>query len=219
MIRLLGLHKSFPRQTDEQSSGHSLSVSDFEIQAGERVALVGASGSGKTTLLNLMSGLILPDQGSVEVDGVDITQLKESARDRFRARTIGYLFQTSHLLPGFSALENVELGASFAGRAVDRDRAKSLLDAVGLGHRHHHQPQQLSVGQQSRVALARALVNRPKVVLADEPTGALDPESGKAALKLLLDTAGEENITVICATHDAGVASVLDRTVRVEELQ
>lgn len=216
MIRLTDVQKSYRTAEGPQLV---FRARHLEVGAGERVALVGASGSGKTTLLNLISGLVLPDSGAVEVDGTDVTRLRESARDRFRARTIGYVFQTFHLLDGFTALENVELGAAFAGRAVERARARELLEALGLGQRLAHHPSQLSVGQQSRVALARALVNRPKVLLADEPTGSLDPAAGRAALALLLDTAAAQRITVVCVTHDPAVAAAFDRVLRMEEFQ
>ncbi|HEX9794465.1 MAG TPA: ABC transporter ATP-binding protein [Planctomycetota bacterium] len=215
MIRLAQVRKSFAAAEGEAPL---LEIGALRIEAGECVALLGASGSGKTTLLNLVSGLVLPDAGLVEVEGVAVNALSEPLRDRFRARTIGYVFQSFHLLEGFSALENVELGAAFTGRRVEPGRAKTLLEAVGLGHRLKHQPSQLSVGQQSRVAFARALVNRPKVLLADEPTGSLDRATGATVLALLLETARAEGVTLLCATHDAGVAAALDRSIVVEEL-
>lgn len=222
MIRLRKVRKTFPSQQEEEGAPRTkpvLAVAELDFDTGGRVALMGASGSGKTTLLNLVSGLILPDVGCVEIDGTDIAKLSESKRDRFRARNIGYVFQTFHLLDGYTAMENVELGASFVGKRSEPARADRLLDAVGLGHRLRHMPSQLSVGQQSRVALARALINTPKVLLADEPTGALDAETGTAVLDLLLGTAQEQKITLVCATHDPSVAERFDRTIRVEELQ
>lgn len=215
MIELRNLVKTYPR------SGGALpvlSVSHLQVGAGERLAIMGASGSGKTTLLNLVSGLVLPDAGTVRLDGEEIQGLSEPQRDRLRALKVGYVFQALHLLEGFTALENVELGASFTGRRVDRARARGLLDAVGLTDRAGHQPSELSLGQQSRVALARALVNHPRVLLADEPTGSLDQDTGDTVLRLLLETAAREGITVVCATHDPRVAAALDRTLRVEDL-
>ena len=216
MIRLRDVRKSFVHAGEETPV---VAVRDWSVAAGERVGLVGQSGSGKTTLLNLLSGLILPDSGSVEVAGTDIARLGEPARDRFRARNCGFMFQSFHLLDGFTALENVELGASFAGRPVDRAHAREVLAQVGLEHRLHHFPSQLSVGQQARVALARALVNHPKVLLADEPTGSLDPGTGAAVLELVLRTAADQDITVVCATHDEEVARAMGRVVHVEELR
>ncbi|HJM40087.1 MAG TPA: ABC transporter ATP-binding protein [Planctomycetota bacterium] len=214
MIRLSQVRKTFQR---EGVALPVLSIDELQILAGERVALVGASGSGKTTLLNLVSGLVLPESGSIEIDGTDICQLSEHARDRFRADNCGCMFQSFHLLDGFSALENIELGASFTGRKPDREHVLELLESLGLSDRAEHYPSQLSVGQQARVALARALVNRPKVVLADEPTGALDPQTSDSIFDLLLTTAENESITVICATHNESLASRLDRTLRVED--
>lgn len=216
MIRLRGVRKSYG---GDAAARPVLEIADWRVAAGERVALVGASGSGKTTLLNLLSGLILPDHGEVVIDGADITRLPEPARDRFRAAKCGYMFQSFHLLDGFSALENVELGASFAGHRVERGRAAALLAAVGLGERLHHRPDQLSSGQQARCALARALMNRPRVLLADEPTGSLDPAAARGVLELLIRTAEAEGTTLVCATHDLEVAAAMGRIVRVEELR
>ena len=196
-----------------------LALADWAVAEGERVALVGRSGSGKTTLLNLVAGLLLPDSGSVEVAGPDLAQLGEAARDRFRAGHVGYVFQTFHLLDGFSAEENVELGAIFSRGRLPAGRAREVLAEVGLADHAGKPPSKLSVGQQARVALARALVNRPQVLLADEPTGSLDEETGKSVLELLLGTAREHGITVLCATHDMQVAAAFDRVERVEELR
>lgn len=196
-----------------------LALDEWWVKDGERVALIGRSGSGKTTLLNLVSGLLLPDVGIVEVEGTDVAGLGEAERDRFRAEHVGYVFQSFHLLDGFTALENVELGASFASKRLPAGRAMAVLREVGLEDHAYKPPSQLSVGQQARVALARALVNRPQVLLADEPTGSLDEETGAQVLKLLLDTAREHDITMLCATHDRAVAAAFDRTVRVEDLR
>src|SRR5439155_5129902 len=154
-------------------------IGEFQLADGEQVALVGSSGSGKTTLLHLIAGILTPDAGQIlfnsdAADRVDLTRLSEAERDIFRGRHIGYIFQTHHLLPGFTALENVLLGMSFTGRKHDPAWATHLLKEVGLADRLNYKPQKLSVGQQQRVAVARALANRPTLVLADEPTGALD---------------------------------------------
>jgi len=195
-----------------------LELADWQVARGEQVALVGGSGSGKTTLLNLISGLLKPDHGRVEVSGVDLATLGEARRDRFRAEHIGYVFQSFHLLDGFTAQENVELGAVFARHRAPAGRAVELLEAVGLGHRLQHYPREMSVGQQARVSLARALMNRPTVLLADEPTGSLDPETAVQVLALLQETARAHDITLICATHDQEVAAAFPRCDRVEEL-
>jgi putative ABC transport system ATP-binding protein len=216
MIHLQNIRKSYPSEAD---SGLILGFEDWQVETGGQVALIGESGSGKTTLLNLLSGLVQPDSGIVSVDGVDLARLSEAKRDRFRADNIGYVFQSFHLLDGYSVQENVELGAVFAKGSHQPGRAVELLEAVGLGHRLQHTPQQLSVGQQARVAFARALMNRPKLLLADEPTGALDHENGKQVLAMLLETARESGITVVCATHDMEVAAAFDTTTRVEDLR
>jgi ABC-type lipoprotein export system ATPase subunit len=216
MIHLQKIRKSYPSETD---SGLVLGFEDWQVESGGQVALIGESGSGKTTLLNLLSGLVQPDSGVVSIFGTDLAQLSEARRDRFRADNIGYVFQSFHLLDGYSVQENVELGAVFAKRKNEPGRAQHLLEAVGLGHRLQHTPRQLSVGQQARVAFARALMNQPKLLLADEPTGALDHENGRQVLDLLLTTARESGITVVCATHDMEVAAAFESTVRVEDLR
>jgi putative ABC transport system ATP-binding protein len=185
----------------------------LQVAGGEALAIVGESGSGKTTLLNLVAGLLSPDHGSIQVGGQEVTSMSEPQRDQFRAQHIGYLFQAFHLLEGFTALENVLLGAAFTGRPEDPAYAKELLGKLGMDHRLSHTPKQLSGGQQARVALARALVNRPKVLLADEPTGALDAASGQEVLELLLSAAKLEGAAVLCATHNAEVAAAFDRVV------
>lgn len=216
MIHLQNLRLSYPGPQGETAP--VLELGEWRAARGEQLALVGGSGSGKTTLLNLISGLLKPDQGVVEVAGIDLTRLGEAQRDRFRAEHIGYVFQSFHLLDGFSARENVELGAVFARGKPAPGRVVELLEAVGLGHRMDYPPSKLSVGQQARVALARALINQPHVLLADEPTGSLDPESAAQVLALLRDTAEKHDITLICATHDMEVAAAFPRCDRVEDL-
>ncbi|MDW8263656.1 MAG: ABC transporter ATP-binding protein, partial [Phycisphaerales bacterium] len=184
-------------------------------------ALIGASGSGKTTLLHLIAGILTPDRGSIRFTNgstVDIAALPEAQRDVFRGRTIGYVFQTHHLLAGFSALENVLLGMSFAGKAADRGWARHLLEEVGLGDRLHHKPAKLSLGQQQRVAVARALANRPKLVLADEPTGALDAASAGQVLDLIRRLCAEVKASLLLVTHDMNVAQQLPRRVHLQEM-
>ncbi|MEZ5988997.1 MAG: ABC transporter ATP-binding protein [Planctomycetota bacterium] len=215
MIRIRDLHKSY-RRGDERVA--ACAIASLDIAGGAQVALMGASGSGKSTLLHLLSGLLLPDRGVIEVDGVDLCKLSERQRDRFRAGHIGYVFQSFHLLHGFDALENVRLGAFFAGRGHDRERAAELLRRVGLGERLHHRPDQLSVGQQQRVAVARALVNEPALLLADEPLGNQDRETGGRVLDLMLEMAGEIGSTVVMVTHDPDSARHMQRVLRLEDL-
>ncbi|MFO1095850.1 MAG: ABC transporter ATP-binding protein [Planctomycetaceae bacterium] len=187
-----------------------LNVESFRIAAGEQVALVGQSGGGKTTLLNVISGITSADSGKVLVDGVDVSRLPEAARDRFRAERIGIVFQTFNLLPAFTAYENVLLGMAFSGRA-DRAFARQLLERVGLGKRLTHRPAQLSVGEQQRVAVARALANRPKLMLADEPTANVDVKNQDLVLSLIRDTCTEHRISLLLVTHAPEVANQFSR--------
>ena len=177
----------------------------FELAAGEQRALRGESGSGKTTFLNLIAGILAADGGRVELDGIDMAALPEAKRDRLRADKIGYIFQTFNLLQGYTVLENVLLGMSFGPRGVDRVHAVELLRRVGLEHRLGHFPRQLSTGQQQRVAVARALANRPKLVLADEPTGNLDRTSAREALALIREVCRENGAALLLVSHDDGV--------------
>lgn len=214
MLNLNKLIKTFP-----QPGGGRLTVLDvpsLQLAKGEQVALVGRSGGGKTTLLHVISGITQPDSGSVIIDGLDIAKLSESGRDRFRAGKIGYVFQTFNLLPGFTAIENVRLGMTFASGRHDTERAKMLLERVGLGERLHYRPSQLSVGQQQRVAIARSLAGRPKLLLADEPTANVDPANQQAVVDLIRDTCTEEEITLLLVTHTTEISSQFDR---VEELE
>jgi putative ABC transport system ATP-binding protein len=167
--------------------------------------LRGESGSGKTTFLNLIAGILAADGGRVELDGIDLAALPEAKRDRLRADKIGYIFQTFNLLQGYTVLENVLLGMSFGPRGVDRAHAVELLRRVGLEHRLGHFPRQLSTGQQQRVAVARALANRPKLVLADEPTGNLDRTSAREALALIREVCRENGAALLLVSHDDGV--------------
>jgi putative ABC transport system ATP-binding protein len=205
--------------------GSQLTVVDIEhleIGDGEQIALIGTSGSGKTTLLHLIAGILAPDAGKIRFDlgerRVDLAALTEAQRDVFRGQHIGYIFQTHHLLPGFTALENVLLGMSFTGRRHDPEWAKHLLTEVGLSDRLHYKPEKLSVGQQQRVAVARALANRPKLVLADEPTGALDAKNAQHVLQLILRLCMEVNASLLLVTHDMNVAQQLARTVTLADL-
>ena len=173
------------------------------------MALSGSSGSGKTTLLNLIAGILLPDEGSVVLNGQSMSGANEAARDRLRAGLLGYIFQTFNLLQGYTCLENVLLGMSFGGKP-DRNRAAALLDRVGLSRRLDYYPRQLSTGQQQRVAVARALANQPKLVLADEPTGNLDPENAAEALGLIRETCMENGAALLLVSHDKDVLGQFD---------
>lgn len=216
MLSISNVKKSF-RQPDG-SPLPILDVPKFDVAAGEQMVLVGQSGGGKTTLLHVISGITRPDSGSVKVGGVEVTTLAEAGRDRFRAQNIGYIFQTFNLLPGFTALENVLLGMSFSGLKVDEARAKHLLERVGLGKRLTHKPTMLSVGEQQRTAVARALVNKPKLLLADEPTASIDARNQKQVLDLIRDTCKEENVALVLVTHSPEVAEQFTRIERLEEI-
>jgi putative ABC transport system ATP-binding protein len=194
-----------------------LDIPEFQVAAGEQMVLVGRSGSGKTTLLHVIAGISRPDAGLVRVDGSDITRLPEAGRDRFRANKIGYVFQTFNLLPGFSALENVLLGMTFAGRRSDPKRARDLLERVGLGHRLSHNPPMLSVGEQQRVAVARALANRPRLLLADEPTANVDTGHQQQIIDLIRLNCREEKVAMVLVTHTPEVARQFDRVDQLEE--
>jgi putative ABC transport system ATP-binding protein len=191
-----------------------LDITAFRVGPGEQVALVGESGGGKTTLLNVIAGITSADSGVVKVGGVDVGRLPEAARDRFRADRIGYVFQTFHLLPAFSALENVLLGMSFSGKRADRQRAVKLLERVGLWHRLSHRPGQLSVGEQQRVAVARAMANSPQLLLADEPTANVDAANQQAVLDLLRESCREQNVSLLLVTHSPEVSSQFTRVER-----
>ena len=196
-----------------------IDIESFELGKGAQVALVGGSGTGKTTLLHLIAGILTPDSGRIVFNGgTDIAALGEAERDVFRGANIGYVFQTHHLLAGFTALENVLLGMSFTGRASDPAWAKHLLAEVGLGDRLHFKPEKLSVGQQQRVAVARALANRPKLVLADEPTGALDPRNAQAVLDLIRKLCTEVGAALLLVSHDPQITAQLPRAVSLSEL-
>jgi putative ABC transport system ATP-binding protein len=188
-----------------------LNVEQFSMGSAEQVVLVGSSGGGKTTLLNVIAGITTPDSGSVIIDGVNVTTMVEPLRDLFRAARIGYVFQTFNLLPAFNAVENVLLGMSFAQTKPDRSRATELLERVGLGHRLQHRPSQLSVGEQQRVSIARALANQPKLLLADEPTANVDTANQQNLLGLIRETCSENEVSLLMVTHSTEVASQFDR--------
>lgn len=194
-----------------------LNIEHFELQDAEQAVLVGSSGGGKTTLLNVISGISTPESGSVIIDGYDITKMHEVVRDRFRAQRIGFVFQTFNLLPAFSALENVLLGMSFSGQKTDRGHALQLLDRVGLSHRVNHRPGQLSTGEQQRVSVARALANRPSLLLADEPTASIDLANQQTVLQLIRDACAEHQVTLLLVTHAPEVAAQFERVESLSE--
>src|SRR6187397_3313711 len=188
----------------------------LDISAGESVAIVGASGAGKSTLLALLAGLDSPTSGRVTLAGADLTVLDEDGRARLRAQRVGFVFQSFHLVPSLTALENVMLPLELAGRRDARDAARETLNRVGLEHRTGHYPRQLSGGEQQRVALARAFVTRPAVLFADEPTGNLDTGTGQSIIELLFSLNAENGTTLILVTHDRNVATRCGRVLQMD---
>jgi len=187
---------------------------DLEVTRGEALAVLGASGSGKSTLLAILAGLDTPTAGTVELEGTEIFSLDEDARAELRGRAVGFVFQSFQLLPALTALENVMLPLELSNTKDPEEPAGQMLERVGLGERLHHYPKHLSGGEQQRVALARAFVVRPKVLLADEPTGSLDAGSGDAVIELLFGMNREYATTLVMVTHDESLAARCHRRVR-----
>ncbi len=215
LLEISGLKKSYV--APDSVLQRIIDVPAFALEEGAQVGIRGQSGSGKTTLLHLIAGILAPDAGSVRIGGVNISSLSEPQRDRFRARNVGYIFQTFNLLQGFSCLENVLLSMAF-GAGEDRQRATALLKRVGLGDRLHYTPRQLSTGQQQRAAIARALANRPKLVLADEPTGNLDAFNAREALALIRETCHENGAALLLVSHDANALEAFEKVVALESV-
>ncbi len=202
------------------SGGRSLTILDgitLDVAAGEVCAITGPSGSGKSTLLGLVAGLDRPSSGSIVVAGVEITRLDEDALARFRRETLGYVFQSYHLIPTLTAVENVAVPLEIAGAPNALGRARALLDDVGLGDRAHHYPVQLSGGEQQRAALARAVALDPGLLLADEPTGNLDSATGARIIELLLALKRRRGATLVLVTHDEALARHADRVVALRD--
>ena len=215
VLRAEGLCKNF------EEGGKVLHVlSDLELQVnrGERLAIIGASGSGKTTLLQLLGGLDVPSDGKVLVAGKDMSSLSNSQRGDLRNQAIGFVYQFHHLLPEFTALENVAMPLLIRRMPLDqaRDRARELLDRVGLGERLGHKPGQLSGGERQRAAVARALITRPAVVLADEPTGNLDGDTGKMVFDLMLELNQDTGTSLVVVTHDLDIAGRMSGILRLQ---
>jgi len=215
LLEIHGLRKSY--RLPDGSTHDVLDIPHFTLDAGEEVALEGSSGSGKTTLLHTIAGILRPDAGSVRLCGTDVFALSEAQRDTFRARTIGYVFQSFHLLAAYTALENVLLGMAF-GRGPDRAFARSLLADLDLGDRLDHRPAQLSIGQRQRVAVARALAARPRLVLADEPTGNLDRQRARDALALMRELCARQDAALLVVSHDQEVLAGFERRIALAEL-
>ena len=212
MIHAKGIKKSF-------GEVEVLRGIDLDIQKEEFVSIVGASGAGKTTLLQIIGTLDRPDAGSLTVDGIDVLSLKANAISDFRCNHIGFVFQFHQLLPEFTAVENVTIPALIAhrGKKEAESEAKQLLDYLGLSSRMSHKPNQLSGGEKQRVAVARALINHPKLILADEPSGSLDSHNKEELHKLLLSLKNEFKLTLLVVTHDTAMASISDRTITMKD--
>ena len=215
---LLKIQQLIKRYTAPGGEAHTvLDVPEFTLDAGQHVALRGASGTGKTTFLNCIAGILRPDQGDIELAGQNIAVASEGQRDQLRARHIGYIFQTFNLLEGYTCLENVLLGMSFSGQAKIQ-AAAAILKRVGLSDRMDYRPSELSVGQQQRVAVARALANRPQLVLADEPTGNLDPQNAREALQLIREVCKENQAALLLVSHDQAVLDQFEDSLDLAEI-
>lgn len=216
LLDLENVKKSFVEPSGETLP--ILDISRFQLERGEQMVLVGPSGCGKTTMLHVIAGIRRADTGVIRIGGTDIASLSEHGRDRFRAAKMGYIFQTFNLLPGFSALENVLLGMTFARGRKDPARARMLLDRVGLTARASHKPAALSVGEQQRVAVARALANRPALILADEPTANVDRAHQEQIVALIREICREENISLLMVTHSHEAAAQFSRVDQLEQI-
>ena len=217
MINVTGVSKVYDNPAGQVSVLNNL---DLSVAAGEAVSIVGPSGSGKTTLLNILGALDAPTSGSVEIGGQNLAQLDEAATAQFRNRSIGFIFQLHYLLPQCSVLDNVlvpRLAGGWEESAADtRARAESLLEEVGLKDRLTHKPSQLSGGEQLRVAIARSLINEPKIILADEPTGSLDPSTGEKVADLLIESNQGKGVALVVVTHNPGLAAKMEKTYRLD---
>lgn len=214
IVQIRGLSKLY---AEGERSRAVLNDVDLDITAGEFFVLLGRSGSGKSTLLNLMSGIDRADGGTVTIDGTDITKLDERRLTLFRRDHIGIIFQFFNLIPTLTVLENITLPLELSGKSDGRQRARSLLDAVGLGSRADDFPDKLSGGEQQRVAIARALVHEPALVLADEPTGNLDEETGQLILTLLLELTRDMGRTLVMATHNPEIVPLADTVCQIHD--
>jgi len=210
MIELKNVTKTVRSGTEDLTILSDVSI---EIPRGQFVALTGASGSGKSTLLGLIAGLDAPTSGNIRVDGDEITAIGEDGLSRIRSEKIGFVFQSFHLIPSLTAFENIMIPIEIAGARDSRERAMKLLRDVDLTDRGHHYPAELSGGEQQRVAIARAFANRPKILLADEPTGNLDSKNGSHVFELMTDLHRQYEVTLILVTHDSMLASQAQRQV------
>lgn len=206
---------------DNGTEIEALKIKKLKIEDGKKVAFIGSSGCGKTTLFNLISGMIVPTEGNIEVEDMNITDLTEAERDLYRANHIGYIFQEFNLFPEFTVMQNVTLPMTFSKRYSKKEineLAKDMLKKVGMAEKANQKVKTLSGGEKQRVAIARSIVNKPNVILADEPTGNLDYKNGVKIMQLIMDIATEENATLIVITHNNSQLDMFDEVVNIEEL-
>lgn len=226
IVECKNLEKSYKEQSSTQTKSKAVVTSvlkgvDLEIKAGEQVAILGQSGSGKSTLLHILAMLDLPDIGEVKIAGADVAEMSDNEKAEFRNNNMGFIYQFHHLLMEFDAVENVAMPLLINGMQEDtaKQKAQQMLDAVGLSHRFHHRPAQMSGGERQRVAIARALVNEPKLVLADEPTGNLDKKNSEQVFQLFLKLNRELGTSLVVVTHDLELASRFDRVIELDDGQ
>lgn len=215
MLTIQNLRKTFSNSENEKFD--IINIPFFEMNNNEQTAIIGESGSGKSTFLNLISGIVSSESGEILFNGTNITKLTGSKMDKFRAKNIGYVFQTFNLLQGFTALENVMLGMMFCGKA-DKSRSLSALDKVGLSKRINNKPSELSVGEQQRVAVARAIVNSPGMILADEPTANLDRKNSGTVIELIKELCSMEKIALILVSHESDITGKFKNTRHFSEI-
>lgn len=215
MLKIKNLKKYFTNSAGEKLN--IINIPEFTVEDKEITAVSGESGSGKSTFLNLISGILNPGSGEIYINGTDITKLSESKKDYFRAKNIGYIFQSFNLLQGFNALENVMLGMMFSGKA-DKKKSETVLAKVGLHSRMKNKPQELSVGEQQRVAVARAMVNSPLLILADEPTANLDSKNTEIIIDLIKNICSESGTALITVSHEEYVVSQFSNKIFFSEI-
>jgi ABC-type lipoprotein export system ATPase subunit len=220
VVKRLGASKPSSRQTlSDTERSFSLQIPVFTMEKGAEMVIVGESGSGKTTLLNLIAGIITPDEGSIMLNGTDISTLSEAKRDRFRAINIGCVYQTFNLLQGLTARENVLTATMFAEkRGNAEERCAMLLSRLGLKEKMHRRPRELSIGEQQRVAVARALVNTPALILADEPTASVDARNARTVIDTMRELAHDEGTSILAITHDASVQAMFPVSIAIGDI-